>query len=652
MQTVYSIMYAIRFVIIAMGCGCAFASAEKVFSSFRIENRFALGCSASVLVLPFLEYIICLLWVGIPIIILQCFPVVLSVLVMMWKKNYRAVRECLVNIKERFTSSISGKEKGRTIYYCIVGCIIIAIMIPVFQSVYRYSDKEIVGVDQSHYLTQGRIFVQSRNSWEIDNYSGEFEASVLPDDHGPLWPVYLADSLMFTENGARNSSAIYLSFVFALAAMLLALANCADILMGFHAAWISVAVALQFRYLCHFPLSGSRDGFRFAALFVFLIFMIELLNRVYRIDNGKSGISKGKRPRLADCIILAAFSYLGLNGHGGNAYIMFGICVGYSILLLLRKQFETILVSGLSIFAGMTACLAKSIRLYLNTGAFRTTTTYVYRETPVYQIVYSGNDEQVTSGRLEALLKGYTTEEKILLLFGCFMMLAILVWIVCRSLQRKKTTESDNRMIITFVLSVGMLLPLSGVMNWLAGDVQEWFFQQTRYRMYIFLTIGLLCGTFLAYLSISGKTIQIISAATAIIIGAQALAVETRYYRKIYEGSGGKWLSIIQEAADEINGYQQDGVVLTNNQLLIYYLDRPARYTSCESMRELYLAQSDEGISEILRKLNIRIIEFDWRGDDYYQYLPYYKYIQDERNADHIVLGNSDKTKCDIYILK
>ena len=361
---------------------------------------------------------------------------------------------------------------------------------------FKYMQINTYGSDESHYLLEAKYYVDDRNSFEIDMYMGEKEGTYQIDDHGPLWTVLLADAMFFSNNDDRNPLVLKILFIILVASMIISLFNVTSIIIDFRAGMIAMIVAFGYRYLIHFPLAGSRDGFRYISLFLLMALLYEFVERC-RCCN--SDISYGTQ----DFLITVFFTFLCINGHGGNAYFVVSLLLAAVMLILcvvfhqnytdVKKVIGYSLRLSAAIGIGIIAGLVKNIYIYLKYGSFRSYTSFAYRGLSYdnygeYIDVKSSNN---ICEKMNRLLMDYTYLEIVLLVIAilvfCFSVLYLLR-VFCSGRIEDEYNEVWS-LLVSVVFFGCLMLPLSGMFNFIAGDVQKWFFVQLRYRIYIYIYI-------------------------------------------------------------------------------------------------------------------------------------------------------------------
>jgi len=256
-------LYLIRFITVAMALGVLFHNFSG-FRNILPRNRAAIGVSITPLIIGLYTYILGLVWPGGPVEIFRWILPLIAILFLLVHKNYLIVYGALISsiriIINRFQAApikavivyaltvivsqtmallyyeretIQGTFlKAYFKYFIIFGYVLVLIgnvLVCQFEKRERREivrhialtaliilstfviagltkeithdlRKGIVSHDEAHYCLQARIFVEERNSWDIDNYSQEYSDMILEDDHGPLFPMLLSDAYFFSDN--------------------------------------------------------------------------------------------------------------------------------------------------------------------------------------------------------------------------------------------------------------------------------------------------------------------------------------------------------------------------------------------------------------------------------------------------------------------
>lgn len=481
--------------------------------------------------------------------------------------------------------------------------------------------------DRAHYELNARYFLEDKNSWEVDNYTGEKYGSSYRDDHGALWTIYLADAYMVSDTMRNEDSLRSLNFAifWVYLCFNIFLFISASYGAGTYRAGIISLVLFHLYEHTLLMIAGSRDAFRFAALILLVIF---LLNQIENISTGKAG--------WFVYVAMLVFCYLSINGHEGNVYIMFGMFVVVGVVLLVMKtQTKPLIVCGLSVLLGTLFGIRKTISIFLNTGRLFNPVMLTFHDTPVVEQM-----AQIKANRtdISAVLETYTIPVRLMMLLGIIGLLVMTV----ASWKNKRREDLIFSLIIW-----GMLIPMTGILDWMGYEVSMWFIVQIRYRMY-FLMLFAITGAWL----LSGKGSLTIAKimASIIFIFTFVLFLRTEIIRYNTINRWEVQIRINQrddyiKIADIISSVT-DGDAFTRDQVLLLYLHGTPRLLYHPYAEDLIQAKMDEEIEVAVEKLNIGAIILPQNGLDNHDYslLPFWDYINNSDNFSQIGSEDRDDT--------
>ena len=314
-----------------------------------------------------------------------------------------------------------------------------------------------------------------------------------------------------------------------------------------------------------------------------------------------------------------------------------------------------VLFLGLSTLAGVATCLVKNALLYIRTGKFRSYTSDVYKGTPA-QAIFLSSKAVAGNPVKPSLLQNYMPQEKSVLLFAIIVFVALMLWCALRMGKRTKAKApghgADTRKaLICGLLFAGLLLPLTGLMNFIAGDVQAWFFQQLRYRMYIFIACGLLAGVACAYFMKVCEGIGVLAGVVALIPLGLALSTTVERYPQNVSANEAvmEQVALYEAAARKVGAALTDGFALCNDQVLAWYLESPPKLTVCDYVKPLYQAVTGEELAAAIDALNLRVFVFDWRGDQYCREMPFYACLNESGGWERRVIANGSGLKIEVF---
>lgn len=474
--------------------------------------------------------------------------------------------------------------------------------------------------DRSHYELEARYYAKDRNARIIDNYSAPRYGTSLEDDHGPLWVVYLAQPRIFTKlfKAGDPLRAINFSTFWAYICFYILLFVSAWFVCKTKAAGIVAWCLFDFYRYTGLMLQGTRDAFRFIGLLLLLLYICNIFSDIVK-----------NKTNWRHFLAIFVFSYLAINGHEGNVYQMFGMFVlAGAALLFCRAPFKQLAACVAAAFAGTVLGVMKTIRLYMSTGELATTSYAVFEGTPVVQQMEGVFRERFAWSKIA---ESYTYPVLFMIAFGIVALLTMFV-----VAYRKK----DKELALGGLLIAGMLLPLTGIMDAGQYPCALRLIEQLRYRMY-FLMLFAVTGAWLLTYAWKNRSVRYLTTLIMIICFITGLGTTLdRYfvYSKKHVNtcvSTEKFFRELGKTAKQA----ADGDVFTFNQIILYYsMTDNAKLLYHKYTKSLIQAKTDEEIKAAIEKLNVGTVILPNDGCDYHDYslLPFWKYINDEKNFGKI----------------
>ena len=487
------------------------------------------------------------------------------------------------------------------------------------------NSRPTIDSDRSHYELEARYFLEDKNSWEVDNYTDEKYGSSLRDDHGPLWIMDLADAKLVAdvcglEDNLRTTNfAIFWTYC---CFYLLLFISASFIAGTYKAGVVSFLLFSIYKYEI-MMIEGSRDAFRFVGLQLLFIYVC---NQFEEIVNN--------RAKWYHHIFMLLFCYLSMNGHEGNVYVMLGMFIVMGIMLLINKTpFRQFVLYGTSVLAGTILGITKTISLYLTTGNMTSTSKLVFHDTPVIDQLIEINAARADWNTIWA---SYTKPVLFVMLLGMFALIIMIVvsWI-----------HKDKKVLTASLLIFGMLLPLTGVMDWIGYECSRWFLEQYRYRMY-FLMLLSMTGSWLLTRKYDRKIltgIGVVGSAFVFALYGWAKIDKSSTYNKEYVRSCITVIENYKQLANTITSLT-DGNAFTHDQVLLYYLHGTPKLLYHMYTEDLIQAKTDEEIETAIEKLGVGAILLPENGLAYHDYslLPFWNYINENENFSQLRFKERD----------
>lgn len=677
------ILYILRMLVVGTATGMCFIKLN-LFPKMKDEQIMFVGVASTPMFVGLMDYLAGLVFIGWPIWIYYVIPFALSAGYLAYKHNYRALLFVAGNIWQYLKNTV--KNVGEWIYLDILlalgivfgfmcnfcypseltgfvcsvvhslnfwgwisvlllltvlvisivyiirkmhkenvlksNCYIILFVVVAAYSLFygmSFNSRPDMDSDRAHYQLNARYFAEDRNSWELDNYSDEKYGSSHTDDHGPLWTMYLADAqmqakMMGMDDPVRISNfAVFWSLC------------CFYIILFFTASWlagtytagiVSLYLLLLYRYIV-LVILGSRDAFRLVGLLLLTLYVFNVV----------SDIAEDKA-KIQHYIFMPLLCYLCMNGHEGNVYIMLGLFIVVACLLIFsRTKVRNLLPCGLGVLCGTLLGITKTIHIYLETGLISSSTSLPFHGTPVVQTFAEINNKRADWSTIWA---SYTRPVVFMM---CLGILGLTVMIIISVIKKEKELLWHGLII------AGMLLPMTGIMDWIGYEVSRWFAEQLRYRIY-FLMIFAITGSWLLTQSWTRRYIRnICSLVVVVVVGMYILAECDRasVYNRPYIKECQSWGAIYNDLADTVLSLT-DGDVFTRNQVILYYLHGTPKLLYHIYAEELIQAKTDEEIERAMDNLNVGAILLPESGVDYHDYslLPFWDYINEDDSFTRI----------------
>jgi hypothetical protein len=638
----YSILlFLVRYILVALSLGILFIKA-KVFQRLKVWSRFALGTAMTIIILPFVTFLCALVWTGIPRTILFITPMMLAICFMIHRNNYKVLL-LLINELANYFSGFKYSERKRQANDILLKCVVIFCTFIYFvfgMQIFNTSlHVGVNGADEAHYLIQGKIFYEDTNSREIDRYKGKYEGTVFTDDHGPLWPVYLADAVLLEDSFDANAMEIKIYCLFTVISMTVMIVNVGYIVAG--SIWGGIfAIFLYFlyHYAIYFPIYGSRDGFRMVGLLGFFVLLFEIAIRVWNERN----------ITLHECGFMTLFSYFALNGHQGNLFGMFGITMIFLILeLFFRLPFKQIVLSGISILTGTLLCFYKNIVRYVERGRFNASELEAYSDTAAAKFFL---EDYCKRFEWKTIINSYDKSDIFLVFIG---LIAIIYYIV-KSLKYYKNmnkSERNREEICAFCFFLGLLLPLTGIFNLLGYNVLQMFLGQLRYRMYFFVILALIGGMMWSSICSVNKPVLLWGSCIFIIpVFWMGLMNLNEYYLRTPNEYKQNQIDLLKHIAEVADLYATDGDVFVGAEYMQVYFDEPPKLLYDYYARPILTAHDNNEIEIALDELNAQVFIFYACDYLHYDVLPFYHYLQTDEGVVHKQYEEYG-VKVDVYIV-
>lgn len=499
--------------------------------------------------------------------------------------------------------------------------------------------------DRSHYELQARYFAEERDSVTIDNYHDERYGTVLKDDHGPLWPVYIGDARMASlgKDDYFNPLTIDLAYYLATACCFGMMILTTWILIGCRIeGMLALLIMCMYRYAWHFHILGSRDSFRMIGILLLALYVLEISIRIFKTNHPHERCLK-----KYEYFIIILFCFLCMQGHGGNTYIMLGLFLTFGCMAVVKRmRLQELIGMSMSVLIGTVLGMLKTITIYLETGYISSSTIRVFEGTEVAE---NYKNMQNTSFAWAAVPDTYTQSDLLIIVIGLFGMFFFLKSLFKK--WRKKEREVSNIELFSLI-TAGMLIPLTGLLNFLGYNTSLSFIWQLRYRLYFLMLFSIIGACICEKARKNKRWVELLG--IVILISTLCFSNTLRYYLARSTTMDNSVTNSYRQFAANMERYSKDGNIYVVDEEFAYYFYKNPKLLYTPAAREVIVAETEKEIKDAIKNLDIKVIAFNppdtWAYD--YQLLPFYEYLQDERNAKQVTLTAENGDKLDIYVLK
>lgn len=686
------ILFSLRMIIIGAAVGALYLK-FNLFCKMKPGHTILIGFASAPFFASLADYLLGFIFIGWNSIFYYIVPLIFALFYLLWKRNYKTVVLSISDILERgkdvahsagkwiyfdlalavavtlayvfffnagaslnniISSLLNSDTTVKKIFIIILVSLIIFFIALIVRKIYLcgklktnfyafltflligytiafgalFNGVPNINSDRAHYMINARYFVEDKNSFELDNYSDQKYGSTQRDDHGPLWTMYLADADINTDMfGFKSLSRLqnFASFWILCCFFIFLFLSAFFVSKRYAAGIISIYILLLYKYfLSLMTFNGSRDAFRCAGLLLLLLFVLNFIPEIIKNKQGRRTVMYGQY------VFMFIFCYFCINGHQGNVYIMTCMFLIALIILVFNKtNIKSILLCVLTASAGTLLGALKTFAIYSETGRISSSTIVPFHDTPVVEQVTEVNANR---GDLRKIIASYSFEQIFLICLGAIALLVIIVYAI-----KKK----DKNLLIAGMIILGMLLPLTGIMNWTGYNFPLWFFEQLRYRIY-FLTLFALTGAWLITRLWRHKYINVAFNVLIGVVFVMSLFVQIERYEnlRVPQGCGKYYLDYLSSKIDNYKSLAAktsaltEANVFTHNEVLAYYIQENPKLLYHIYTEELIQAKTEAEIEKAMEKLNVGAILLPSTGKDYIDYslLPFWKYINENEN--------------------
>lgn len=483
--------------------------------------------------------------------------------------------------------------------------------------------------DEAHYCVQARIFRDNRDSLAIDNYKGNYEGTVLSDDHGPLWATFIADAYFYTDG--IYGKTVKLAYVITGILFLLLIYNIGDSIGNELCGFAMLFIVFMYSYVLRLTLLGWREPFRFIALYIWLAYIYNKICILYKKkDNpeGRFAYENNVKGILLLFLESTFFAYIGMNGHGSNIVIMLSVFIMYTAMSYLRRTgWKSYLAMAGGTLLGVIICFSKSVKRYFDEGAFTSSTSWAFRGTLAFEKTAA---EEKTSWM--TIAKSLTYAEYIVLIMGIISAL-FLTWQFIRTFRGKNAEREPNyENKVVCIMCFSMLLPLTKIYDWLGYSFSMWLVANARYRLHYVIVISIIISIMIAYVNIKEENSRkgIFIKALVICFGIISMWVTSREIHVYNELNDADNLGAFYSSTcdDIVENMKTEGNIFASREPVQFFFKIPTKLGCTEFFHPLYIADNYEEIEAAIDKLDVELFVFS-NKDQYYHYdaLPFFEYL-------------------------
>jgi hypothetical protein len=337
--------------------------------------------------------------------------------------------------------------------------------------------RPVIGFDALQYLGETYTFAEKRSLASLNGFRDAPDGTRRGDIHGPLWPAFLAHSLLHTGDdhlGYPYDQATRAAFQVTMVYMGLSVLALAGALRqpGTGAlALILLALAPQFGSVAN---SSGRDAFRIIPLMLLAALL--------------AGLSPARLQRsfpVAAWFFLALFSALSLAGHALGALAVIGLFLAWwAWHLVMKTRWSSLVFAGLAVGAGLILGGTHYIQAYLETG--RLMGDQFYNDAALAGTPLEQANQKIEKDRLEGT---ETLGQRVSLLLardgyrlsipGLLAALFTIAWLL------NLKSPHRRRPIVLFGLTVlASTLPVLGAFDLFGFKFSEWFVRNFRYAVH------------------------------------------------------------------------------------------------------------------------------------------------------------------------
>ena len=510
----------------------------------------------------------------------------------------------------KFISNIQKKKhrKQKSLEWWILPALSVILLCRLVANIIEFYYAPLVNYDINQYVLEAKYYAEEPSIYARDKWKDGKEDTVEQDSHGVFWITYLAHGIMkIPEKTIEicNQPVIKSYLIMTLISMSAAFIGLSLIIKkSCFVLTVSFGALFYFHRIYGIYIGGDREGFRITAISMFLIIFLSIIKR--RLTS----TSLNDERNIEEYVMLFLASLFVGQSHG-LGFLMLGISgiPAVILLLILHVPLKKILTYGFFYFLGAAVCFTRNVIMYFETGYFRFYRRILTQGTPLYSqsqpLGHSNFQEKMNSLFLFKEGIGNFILSMVIILGFIATLYAFLQG--CIKLWKRKIKDTERLLFILSIVELFNLLPVLGVFDIKGYYFSDWFVQNERYNIYLYvIPLVMIVAYFSLFLTIYnqrlGKAIVYISV-IMLFLGANIIInVNWPKDRKSHENIASQMRQVAKVGEDNIGDNE---IILTNYLPINTYLKNPGKLIPSAYVYELIAEESLEEIEQLVKSKHI-----------------------------------------------
>lgn len=584
------------FLIAALLAVFMYRSEKLLFADWPVRVLFGVAST------PF--YIsMCVCLVGIllpnaPQIISQWLPLGILLLWLIFSGSIPYFVKLIKNIQKKELKKQRGFERW------ILSALSVILLCRLIMNIMEFYYAPLVNYDINQYVLEAKYYAEEPSVYARDKWKDGKKDTVEQDSHGIFWITYLAHGIMkIPENTMEvcNQPVIKTYLIMTLISMSAAFIGISlTIKKTYFVLTASIGALFYFHRIYSIYVGGDREGFRITAIGIFLIIFLSVIKR--RLTSAFSNDEKN----IQEYIILFLASLFVGQSHG-LGFFMLGISGIPAVILLLalRVPLKKILTLGFFYFLGAAVCFTRNIVMYFETGYFRFYRRILTQGTPLYSqsqpLEHPNFQEKINS--LFFLKEGAGNFILSVVIILGFIATIYAFLQGCLKLWKRKIKTTERLLFALSIVELFNLLPVLGVFDIGGYYFSDWFVQNERYNIYLYvIPLSMIVVYSSMFFTIHnqrlGKAIAYISI-IMLFLGANIIInINWPKDRKSHENIASQMRQVAKAGEDNIDDNE---IILTNYLPINTYLKNPGKLIPSTYVYELIAEESIDNIEQLVK---------------------------------------------------